>query len=182
MHEALTPREGPVLETARLVLRAMSPSDLAFVAEMLADAEVMRFFPKPFTIMESKAWIRRQELRYATDGHGYWLAALRRTDLPVGQAGVMTIDVEGCREHALGYIVHRPYWRRGFATEAAAASRDYVFDVLGSPRVVTLIRPENEPSLAVARRIGLRPERVVRYAGYDHLLLAGRREDRPAAP
>jgi RimJ/RimL family protein N-acetyltransferase len=178
MHEIVTPGVGPVLETPRLSLRAMSPADIDFVAEMLADPEVMRFFPKPYSHTEARAWIRRQELRYATDGHGYWLATERATGLPVGQAGVMTVEIEGRWEHALGYIVHRPYWRRGFATEAAAACRDHVFDGLGSPRVVTLIRPENEPSLAVARKLGLRPERRVPYAGHDHLLLAARREQR----
>lgn len=39
----------PILETARLQLRELVPSDLDFVAEMLADAEVMRYYPRRLT-------------------------------------------------------------------------------------------------------------------------------------
>jgi RimJ/RimL family protein N-acetyltransferase len=38
-----------VLETSRLRLRELVPEDLGFMAEMLADAEVMRYYPKRLT-------------------------------------------------------------------------------------------------------------------------------------
>ena len=38
-----------ILETSRLILREMSPDDLDFVAAMLADAEVMRYYPKCYS-------------------------------------------------------------------------------------------------------------------------------------
>ena len=37
-----------ILQTARLALREMTPDDLDFVASMLADPEVMRFYPSTY--------------------------------------------------------------------------------------------------------------------------------------
>src|ERR671917_591908 len=108
-----------VLETPRLILRELDPDDLDFVAALLADPEVMRYWPRPYTREEAEAWVRRQRERYARDRHGYWLAVEKATGQPVGQAGLLTVEVEGVEEPALGYIIHRPFWRRGFAVEAA---------------------------------------------------------------
>ncbi len=46
-----------VLETDRLALREMSLDDLDFVATMLADPQVMRFYPKCYSREESAGWI-----------------------------------------------------------------------------------------------------------------------------
>lgn len=170
-----------VLETPRLILRELEASDLDFAEAMLSHPEVMQFFPRCFSRDESAEWIRRQRERYAVEGHGYWLALDREAGEPVGQAGVMRAEVEGIVEPALGYIVHRPFWRRGYAAEAAAACRDHVFDALGGSRVITLVRPENLPSLGVARKIGMTIERRTIYARYEHFVLAMTRADRDAA-
>ena len=154
-------------------------ADLDFVASMLSHREVMSFFPKRYSREESAEWIRRQRERYATHGYGYWLAVDRETGDPVGQAGVVPAVVEGVEEPSLGYIVHRPFWRRGYATEAAAASRDWVFDVLGVQRVTTLIRPENLASLGVARKIGMRLERRTIFADYEHFVFSLSSSTRP---
>ena len=166
----------PVIETARLALREMSLDDLDFVAAMLAHPEVMRFWPQTYSREEAEFWVRRQQDRYARDGHGYWLALDKTTGEPVGQAGVLQVQFDGREEPGLGYIIHRPFWRKGFATEAAAASLQYAFDRLDVPRVVSLIRPENESSLGVARKIGMKEEDRTEYAGLVHLVYAVSRE------
>jgi RimJ/RimL family protein N-acetyltransferase len=160
------------LETRRLALREMTQHDLDFVATMLADAEVMRFYRKCYSREESAAWVDRQRERYARDGHGLWLVLDRETGEPVGQVGLVAQQVDDVTEPEVGYLIHRPHWRRGFAAEAATATRDYAFGSLDLPRVISLIRPENVPSQGVARRIGMRPERHTRYADFEHLVFA----------
>src|SRR5580692_3148148 len=49
-----------LLTTPRLCLREMSLDDLDFVAAMLADPEVMRYYPKIHTRDEAAAWVQRQ--------------------------------------------------------------------------------------------------------------------------
>jgi RimJ/RimL family protein N-acetyltransferase len=47
-----------------------------------------------------------------------------------------------------------------------------VFEVLKEGRAVALVRPENGPSIGVATKLGLRPERSIPYAGYDHIVFS----------
>ena len=166
------PPEGGalVLETPRLVLRTMSLADDGAVAAMLTHPEVMRYWRRCCTHEEVLAWIERQQARYVRDGHGYWLAIEKATGDAVGQAGVLAVEIEGSREAALGYIIHRPYWGRGFATEAATACRDWAFEKIGCFRVIALIRPENLPSQAVAARIGMAAGPRVQFADFEHIV------------
>jgi RimJ/RimL family protein N-acetyltransferase len=152
-----------VLETERLTLREMVPEDLDFLALMLADPEVMRHYPKTLERTEADAWLNRQFERYAEFGHGLWLVQQRATGEPIGQVGLIMQPVEGGLQPEIGYLLHRPFWHQGFATEAAVGVRDHAFFVRDKPRVISLIRPTNTPSQAVARRIGMALEREVSF-------------------
>jgi [ribosomal protein S5]-alanine N-acetyltransferase len=162
-----------ILETARLILREMSSDDLEFVAAMLADPEVMRYYPRCYSREEAEIWIQRQVRRYARHGHGLWLAIDKATGRPVGQVGLLIQQLRGVMEKEVAYLIHRPFWRQGFATEAGRAARDYAFDILDRPRVIALIRPENGPSLRVAERLGLlaEPERI-EHSGFEHIVFS----------
>lgn len=157
-----------ILETSRLQLRELTLDDLDFVAEMVAHLEVMHFWPKTYNRTEAEAWIRRQLERYAQDGYGYWLAVNREDGQPIGQAGLLRQEFDGATETGIGYIIHRPFWRQGYATEAAMGCRDYAFEKLGKKRLVVLVRPENVISAAVARKLGATVEREIMFAGFVH--------------
>lgn len=159
-----------ILETPRLVLCELNDDDLDFVAEMLAHPEVMRFWPRPLTRTEAADWIRRQRERYARDGFGYWLALDKTTGQPIGQAGLLRQELDGAVETGIGYILHRPFWRKGYATEAAAECRDYAFAKLGKIRVTATVRPENLPSRRVLERVGLTFERMTTWMDLSHML------------
>ena len=73
----------------------------------------MLFWPKPYTRDEAEAWIRRQQERYAHDGYGYWLALDKASGQTIGQAGLLAQQVDRVEETGIGYIIHRPFWRRG---------------------------------------------------------------------
>jgi RimJ/RimL family protein N-acetyltransferase len=160
------------LETARLGLREMEADDLDFIAGMLADPEVMRFYPRVYTREDSWAWLLRQRRRYTEDGYGLWLVEDRRTGEGLGQVGLLRQQVDGAAETEIGYLVARAHWRRGIASEAALALRDYAFSSLGRTRVISLIRAENLPSQGVARRIGMAHEKDVVWAGLPHRVYA----------
>ena len=82
------------------------------------------------------------------------------------------IDVDGVLEAALGYMIHRPFWGKDYATEAAVACIDFVVEKLNRNRVITLIRPENRASLRVVQKIGMTPVKTTMFAGYEHLIYA----------
>lgn len=170
----------PILETPRLSLREMTWDDLDFLATMLADARVMRHYPKCCTRDEAAAWLGRVLERYEKHGHAFWLASLRSSGEPIGQVGLLLQHVEGVDESEIGYMIHAPYWRQGYAAEAAAAVRDHASDRFDRPRVISLIRPANVPSQRVALRIGMKPEKLVCWHDLDHLMFSLARDARPS--
>ncbi len=170
-----------VLETPRLSLREMTAEDLDFVAEMLLDPQVMRFYNRSYTREDAEAWLGRQLERYARDGHGLWLVQRRDGGAKVGQVGLVMQEVDGAAEPEISYLVHRPFWRRGYAAEAAAGVRDYAFGALGYDHVIALVRPENVPSQGVARAIGMRPWKRTLRAGLEHIVFALWRDGTQAA-
>jgi len=170
-----------ILETPRLRLRELSLDDLDFIAGLLGHPEVMRLWPKPYTRNESEVWIHKSQERYAQDGYGYWLALDRVSGQPVGQAGLLRQEVDGISETGIGYIIHHPFWRQGYATEAAAHCRDYAFAKLDRQRIVILVRPENLVSQSVAKRIGGERERETNFAGLVHSVFVITRQDRESS-
>lgn len=170
------------LHTPRLSLRELRRDDLDFVAEMVGDARVMRFYPQCYSRDEASGWLQRQLERYASHGHGLWLVSERETGLPVGQVGLLQQCVEGESRSEIGYLLHHPYWRRGYAAEAATAVRDRAFFELGRTELISLIRPENLPSQAAARRLGMQPGRHTLHAGLDHIIFGIRRPDPARRP
>ncbi len=101
-------------------------------------------------------------------------------------AGLVTL---GAVEHGamqqgiLGYWIAQKWARRGVASLSVAAVSDLVIGTLGLHRVEVNVRPENVPSLALARRLGLREEGYkIRYmhingAWCDHVGFAVDKED-----
>ncbi len=159
-----------ILTTSRLALREIVPDDLEFVAEMLLDPQVTRFYPQPFTRAEAEAWLQRIFERYERDGYAFWLAENLQTGQPIGQVGLLSQVVENETLLEIGYMIHPQHWRQGYAHEAACGVRDYAFDTLDRDHVVSLIAPANVPSQRVALKYGARPERFVRWRDHDCLV------------
>jgi [ribosomal protein S5]-alanine N-acetyltransferase len=159
-----------ILETARLRLRELTTTDLDFVAAMMADVEVTRYYGRRFSRPDAEIWLNHQLERYRVDGHGLWLVLDRQAGTPIGQVGLMLQDVEGEELPEVGWLLHRPFWGGGYATEAAAATRDAAFARWRYEAVISLIRPENTRSQRVAQRIGMQPGRVVQFQGFEHIV------------
>jgi RimJ/RimL family protein N-acetyltransferase len=166
---------APILKTSRLSLREMTPDDLDFIAEMLADPDVMRHYPKCYTRQESTVWLERHRQRYHYHGFGLWLVSERDSGRPVGQVGLLLQDVDDRFEPEIGYLIHSPYWRRGYAFEAASGVLSYARQVKQFPRVISLIRPDNVPSQGVAIKLGATFEKEAQFRGLPHLVFVHQR-------
>lgn len=159
-----------ILETPRLALREMTRADLDFMTALLADDEVMRFYPQRYTRTDAEAWVQRQLDRYDRDGHGGWLVVKKDTNTPVGQVGLVNMLVEGVTLPEIGYLLCRSFWRQGLASEAALGVRDYAFGKLNKSFVIAQIRAMNHASQGVARKLGMRPVKLMMHAGLEHVM------------
>ena len=144
-----------ILRTRRLLLREMTEQDIPDLEEILLDPEVTYAYPRPFTEEGVRAWLARQQQRYRQDGFGLWAVVLRSTGEMVGQAGLTWQDCEGRPVLEVGYLLKKRFWRRGYASEAARACRDYAFQTLGAEKVSSIIKTDNLASIRVAQRNGM---------------------------
>jgi ribosomal-protein-alanine N-acetyltransferase len=158
------------LETPRTFMREILGNDFDFLLRMISDPEVMRYYPRPYTERDVRDFIDRMRARYRDDGCALWLLVDRERGDPLGRVGLMRMPVNGVDEFEIGYMVDRPFWRRGLATEAALAVRDYAFNDRKLSRVVSLIRPENVPSQGVARKLGMEVTDRTHQSGLEHLV------------
>ena len=107
------------------------------------------------------------------DGVGAFILETVATDRQVvGQAGLMIFDTRdwtpstwtNAGSHAqpeLGWALTRTHWGHGYATEAAAAIRNWAYERPNIDRLVSLISPDNVRSQRVAERLGAIPTETV---------------------
>ena len=144
-----------VLETDRLLLREMTQADLPFLCSMMQDEDVMYAYEGPFTAAEVQRWLDRQLERYREYGFGLWAVVLKETCATIGQCGLTMQEYNGSQVMEVGYLFHKDYWHRGYASEAAIACKEYAFAQLHAEEVYSIIRETNLPSQNVAIRNGM---------------------------
>lgn len=142
------------LETERLRLRKFCEADWEPYAVMCADPDVMRYLGSGGTMSRDDTWraIASMLGHWQLRGFGMWALESKETGELVGRAGF--IYPAGWPGFELGWVLGKPYWGRGYATEAAREALRWGRDVLKRDRVISLIRRANKPSIKVAERLG----------------------------
>ncbi|MCR2783334.1 MULTISPECIES: 2-phospho-L-lactate guanylyltransferase [unclassified Microbacterium] len=139
--------------TARLRLRELREDDLDDMAALLGDPGVMRFYAAPRTRAQAAEWIARSRLRYRADGFGLW--CIEDADGRfVGDCGLTWQPLGERLVLEVGYHVTPSLQGRGFAAEAASASRDLA-RTLGFTELRALVHPGNAASVRVAGKVGM---------------------------
>jgi RimJ/RimL family protein N-acetyltransferase len=144
-----------MIETARLSLRPLGIVDLEHVVAMHADPEVARF--NPLTTELAPERLRSNELQWAERGHGLFAVRDRTTGTFIGRVGLTYWPQFD--ETEVGWTLRRDAWGLGYATEAATACIEWGFARLPVPYLTAMIRPDNDRSQRVARRLGFSPLR-----------------------
>lgn len=170
-----------IIETERLILRKMDNGDYFALCKILQDEDVMYAYEHAFSDDEVDEWLKKQLVRYETDGIGLWAVVLKENGEVIGQCGLTKQLWWGENVVEIGYLFRKDFWHKGYATEAAVACKDYAFNRLGEKRVYSIIRDLNLPSRRVALRNGMKVcgVQVKHYYGIDmpHLIYCVSNED-----
>ena len=158
------PREFPARETARLRLRRFASGDLDELAAIHADPEVMRHLGlrgEPMSRGEAQVILTSIISTWRKSGFGRWAVEEKATGRLAGYAGFRPFGERA----ELVYVLGRPYWGRGLATEAAReclrfASEERLFD-----EAVAFTRVANIASRRVLEKIGMRYEGEAEFFG-----------------
>jgi ribosomal-protein-alanine N-acetyltransferase len=132
----------------------MLQTDLDALLLIFTDRKVMAAFDHdPFTPEQMQGWLQRNLDHQSEFGYGLFSVLLKQTGELIGDCGLEQMEDMGAAE--LGYDFRSDFWNRAYATEAAIAVRDYAFDVLQLPMLISLIRVGNLSSRRVAEKVGM---------------------------
>ncbi len=151
----------PDIETERLRLRPLRPSDADDVVRLVNDFEVARYtatIPHPYDLKMAQDFIATPEAspdaasRFLDDPDAALVLAIVRKedDQLIGCVGLQKTP-EGPE---LGYWVGREYWRQGYAFEAAGRLVRFAFENYALPELIASAVTVNEASHRVLERIG----------------------------
>lgn len=160
--------DDPIL-TERLILRLPRPEDRPTLCRMFADPLVMADLGPVKDEAATDAALAKHD-GYRGEGLGFRAVVRREDDALVGWCGLKRGDVHNpiAGEVEAGWIVDRPYWRKGYAFEAMTAILEWGWRYKSPPRIVAITAAVNAASQSLMRRLGM--ERVPD-GDFDHALV-----------
>jgi len=137
------------MQTARLRLRPVTDTDAPRIAALAGDWDVASMtgrIPYPYSEEAAQHWISGLAEREEVFG----------IDLDGELIGICGFTAQQNGDAELGYWIGKPYWGRGYATEAAGAVMAYGFTRAGVRRFICKHLAENPASASVIRKLGFR--------------------------
>jgi RimJ/RimL family protein N-acetyltransferase len=160
------------LPTARLRLRELDEGDAGFMVELLNQPDFLRFIGDRGVrdLEQARAYLRDGPIAsYASHGMGMYAVEPRAGGAPLGVCGLVVR--EGLAGPDIGFAFLPQHHGRGYAFEAASAVLAHARHALRLPRVLAIVSPGNDRSIALLRRLGLRDAGTVTLPGKDEEIL-----------
>src|SRR3954464_5238639 len=163
------------MDTPRLELRPFSTDDAPAAHRVYSDPDVMRYVATGPLAEESMTvrLLQDYSAHQREWGYSFWAVVERASGTLIGDAGLYRTPAG---EVELGYTLGKPWWGRGYATEAAGAWLEAAFSQLGISEVVALAEPANAASLRVLEKLGMTRAGERTAFGRAHAVFRVRRE------
>lgn len=155
-----------VLETDRLVLRHLSAADAEFILELLNEPSWLRFIGDRGvrTLDDARAYILNGPVSmYERHGVGLYLVESKSDVAPLGICGL--IRRETLEDIDIGFAFLPRHWGKGYALESAAAVLEHGRHTVGLRRIVAITSLDNDSSIRLLEKLGMRFERTIRMPG-----------------
>lgn len=159
----------PTIETLRLILRPFYENDAQSLYNILQEEGVLRYFPNPTPpALEKAAKVISDQLeQWQRYGYAWWAVTLKSDHTFIGWCGLQFLPETN--ETEVGYLLGKPWWGKGYATEAAATSLQYAFTQLNMKQIIALVHPENKASIRVIEKLGMDFVDATQYFGMNIL-------------
>ena len=155
----------PTFETQRLRLRPFVHGDAFHLHQILAVEGVLRYYPSsdPPDLERVERLVARQLVHWEEHGYGWWAVDDKANEALIGWSGLQYLpDTD---EIEIGYLLARPHWGQGLASEGARVGMDFGFSQLNIPTIIGIVHPENIASQRVLEKIGLVFQEEAEYFG-----------------
>jgi [ribosomal protein S5]-alanine N-acetyltransferase len=147
-----------VLTTPRLILRATVEGDISILQHLIfGDSDVMRFAfsGAPMAGDAAEDFIRRF-FTFGDSLTGMAVLTEKPTSEVIGFAGLSPCQALEADDFEIGFVLARPTWGRGLATEIGEAQLALGFAQLKCGRLLGLVDPRNAPSIHALEKLGMR--------------------------
>lgn len=149
-----TIQEMTGLETDRLILRMFTLEDLDSLDQIFNNPDVMKYLGpqgEPMSKSETETALLSMIKHWERHGFGRWAVISKRDRSLIGCAGLRSF--EGTAE--LVFLIDKPYWGQGLATEIAVACLEFGFDKHKFKDIIAFARPENTASRKIMEKVGM---------------------------
>jgi [ribosomal protein S5]-alanine N-acetyltransferase len=149
----------PRLETERLVLRQIVPSDAPELLRIFSDEETMQYWScLPFTSVTQADRLVESMAQTLLHGAGiHWAITLRGEDRLIGKCGYNEWR-KAHRRGDISYVIDRQHWGKGLVSEALVAILFYGFNQMNLHSVEAGVTPGNEGSTRMLQKLGFKLE------------------------
>lgn len=161
-----------ICETQRLIIRQFTLLDAPFIIELLNTPTWIQFLGNRNINTEDDArnYLTQGPLTsYEVNGYGPYLVALKETNTPIGLNGLIKRD--GLSHADIGFAFLPAYTGQGYAFESAKAVMDYGYNTLHLPHIVAVARHDNNQSITLLGKLGLKFYDTIFLPGIAHELM-----------
>ncbi len=167
----------PTIRTGSLVLRPLQEADAETLHRINQSEGVLTYFPNtaPPPLDRVQRFIAGQQKHWEQYGCGNWGVLPDGEARIAGWAGLQFLPE--LNETEVGFLLDRPFWGKGYATEAALASLRDGFERLDLDHIIALVHPDNTASLRVIAKCGLAYVETISLWGIELMRHVVKRED-----
>ncbi|KMQ63792.1 GNAT family acetyltransferase [Chryseobacterium sp. BLS98] len=154
-------KEFPVIETERLILSQLQEGDIPFVTEYLQDkifSDLTSNIPYPYTREHAEFWMKMSRESFENNT-GYTFAVRNKEGNILGAIGLHDREDDKAE---LGYWMGKPFWNKGYITEAATALIGFGFQELQLNKIYATYFLQNPASGRIMEKVGMEQEALLK--------------------
>ncbi len=154
------------VQTQRLYIESLSDKDFEKIYSLQTDPKVMKYIGGVKTKEQSKEAFSKLLNHQKKYGFSLGCVFIKDSDEFIGVAGLIHRELDETKnEIEVGYWLFPKYWKKGYATELAAACLKWGFENLTIEKIAGMTYPENRGSQNVLKKLGMNFTSETTYRG-----------------